>query len=61
MLDAINKITIKEGNSSTKRSVKDIKLYFDASKNYNYIIFYCVEQGNYYKSITLFARVQFII
>lgn len=28
----INKITVNEGNSPTERSVKDIELYFDASK-----------------------------
>lgn len=34
----INKITVNEGNSPTERSVKDIELYFDASKNNNYVL-----------------------
>lgn len=34
----INKITVNEGNSQTERSVKDIELYFDASKNNNYVL-----------------------
>src|SRR5690606_13803076 len=36
----INKITVNEGNSPTERSVKDIELYFDASKNNNYVLTY---------------------
>ncbi|MDQ1143421.1 site-specific DNA recombinase [Bacillus sp. SORGH_AS 510] len=34
----INKINVNEGNSPTERSVKDIELYFDASKNNNYVL-----------------------
>ncbi|MCH4825555.1 recombinase family protein [Planococcus halocryophilus] len=36
----INKITVNEGNSPQKRSVKDIELYFDASPNNNYVFTY---------------------
>lgn len=36
----INKITVNEGNSPTERSVKEIELYFDASKNSNYVLTY---------------------
>lgn len=36
----INKITVNEGNSPIERSVKDIELYFDASKNNNYVLTY---------------------
>ncbi|MGM0877062.1 MAG: recombinase zinc beta ribbon domain-containing protein [Bacillota bacterium] len=36
----INKITVNEGDSPEKRSVKDIELYFDASKNNNYVLTY---------------------
>lgn len=36
----INKITVNEGDSPEQRSVKDIELYFDASKNNNYVLTY---------------------
>ncbi|OIJ21879.1 resolvase [Anaerobacillus alkalidiazotrophicus] len=36
----INKITVNEGDKPEKRSVKDIELYFDASKNNNYVLTY---------------------
>lgn len=36
----INKITVNEGDSTDKRSVKDIELYFDASSKNNYVLTY---------------------
>jgi site-specific DNA recombinase len=36
----IHKITVNEGNSPIKKSVKGIELDFDASKDNNYVLTY---------------------